>query len=92
MVNEILSAIHPLLPDKLFILLPDRSTPELVIYSERCKAVVRTEESLPVFVVINRDDGKLVAWGEGQTVVDAARQAVELLQTMRVEQIQRKAA
>ena len=85
MVNEILSAIHPLLPDRLFILLPDRSTRELVIYSEECKAVVSTDESLPVFVVINRRDGKLVARGEGQTIIDAARQAVDVLETVQID-------
>ena len=81
MVNEILSAIHHVLPDRIFILLPDRATPELVIYSERCKAVVRTDENLPVFVVISRQDGKLITWGECQTVADAAQQAMRVLES-----------
>jgi hypothetical protein len=85
MVNEILSAIHHLLPDRIFILLPDKATPELVFYSEECKAVVRTDESLPVFVVINRLDGKMIAWGEGQTITDAARQAMTILEAMQQE-------
>lgn len=79
MINDVLNAIHHLLPDRLFILLPNRSDPELVIYSDDCKAVVRADDGMPVFVVLHRGDGSLITWGEGRTVLDAAQQALNVL-------------
>ena len=79
MINEVLNAIHQLLPDRLFILLPNHTDPELVIYSDAYKAVVRADDGLPVFVVLDRRDGKLMTWGEGRDVIDAAQQAVDVL-------------
>lgn len=81
MINEVLSAIHQLLPGRFFMLLPNGTNPELVIYSQQFKAVVRADDNLPVFVVMHRSDGKLMTWGEGRTVLDAAQQAVHVLET-----------
>ena len=91
MINEVLAAVHHLLPERLFILLPNSTDPELVIYSEEFKAVVRTDETLPVFVVMSRQNGKLITWGEGRTVLDAAQQAVHVLELSQPSRI-RKAA
>lgn len=79
MINDVLNAIHHLLPDRLFILLPSHADPELVIYSDDYKAVVRADDGMPVFVVLHRRDGSLVTWGEGRNVLDAAEQAVNIL-------------
>ncbi len=80
MINEVLSAIHPLLPERVFILLPSDTEPDLVIYSDQYKATIHLDVSLPVCVVVNRNDGRFFTWGEGLTVADAARQAMDVLQ------------
>ena len=81
MINEVLAAIHEMLPERIFILLPNNSDPDLVLYSQECKATVRVDSNLPVFVVVGRNDGKLVTWGEGVSVMDATQQAVRALQS-----------
>lgn len=81
MINEVLAAIHDMLPERIFILLPNNSDPDLVLYSDECKATVRIDNNLPVFVVVGRHDGKLLTWGEGTSVMDATRQAVGVLRS-----------
>lgn len=81
MINEVLAAIQDTLPERIFILLPNNSDPDLVIYSDECKATVRVDNNLPVFVVVGRQDGRLVTWGEGASVMDAARQAMVVLES-----------
>ncbi len=81
MINEVLAAIHPLLPERVFILLPNDTEPDLIIYSDKYKATVHFDSNLPVFVVVNRNDGTLLTWGEGLTVTDATRQAMSVLES-----------
>ncbi len=79
MINEVLAAIHPLLPERVFILLPNNTEPDLVVFTDKYKATIHYDNNLPVFVIVNRSDGRLVTWGEGVTIADAAQQAMNML-------------
>lgn len=86
MINEVLAAIQPVLSERVLILLPNESEPDLVIYNGQYKATVKFDSNLPVFVVVNRNDGSLLTWGEGLTVTDATRQAMSVLESSQVVQ------
>jgi hypothetical protein len=81
MIDEVLAAIHDMLPERIFILLPNNADPDRVLYSDEWKATVRIDNDLAVFVVVGRHDGELMTWGEGTSVVDATWQAVDVLQS-----------
>lgn len=79
MVNEVLAAVNRVLPQRVFWLLPGREDPDLTLYTQKAIATVRLDEGLPVFVITSRQTGHLLSWGEGTDVLDATRQALELL-------------
>lgn len=78
-MTEILDAISAVLPDSFVLMIPGQDEEELVIYADRYKAMIRCREDLPVFVIVDRANKRLVTWGEGQTVLDACKSAITIL-------------